>query len=316
MITCNIFRISADITKVIRHWCSDSSKKNKPKTPQTHTEFEAVAKSVKQPQLELSLTSYTLPRPMLFVYSTNKHIELFDVAAARQSRSKRSSKKSRGRKRIAEKYKHTKRKSRKRNRTEKLPFRKEVRHNEVEIIFPEQQERTPQLNDFEEETPKQDNFAKEDDLEKWREEQSDVVIVANEAPKKVTTEKVFLAPVHFESGSKHYLENHFTKPRHCRKVDYSIDFEKIGWGDWIVFPKRYNAYKCEGECRVPLAATKKPTNHAFMQSLLSINRPESGINPPCCVPSKLLPLSILYYEEGAVKQRDHEDMVVAECDCR
>lgn len=51
----------------------------------------------------------------------------------------------------------------------------------------------------------------------------------------------------------------------CRKVDMWVDFEHIGWDEWIVHPKRYNAFRCEGECPTPLDDSFSPTNHAYMQ---------------------------------------------------
>lgn len=51
----------------------------------------------------------------------------------------------------------------------------------------------------------------------------------------------------------------------CRKVDMWVDFDHIGWDEWIVHPKRYNAYRCEGECPTPLDESFSPTNHAYMQ---------------------------------------------------
>lgn len=55
----------------------------------------------------------------------------------------------------------------------------------------------------------------------------------------------------------------------CRKVDMWIDFEKLGWSEWIVYPKRYNAYRCEGSCPTPVYETFTPTNHAYMQVRLN-----------------------------------------------
>lgn len=51
----------------------------------------------------------------------------------------------------------------------------------------------------------------------------------------------------------------------CRRVELHVDFNQIGWGSWIVFPKRYNAYRCEGSCPGPLGENLNPTNHAYMQ---------------------------------------------------
>nr|XP_020458218.1 nodal homolog [Monopterus albus] len=89
----------------------------------------------------------------------------------------------------------------------------------------------------------------------------------------------------------------------CRKVDMWVDFDHIGWDEWIVHPKRYNAYRCEGECPTPLDESFRPTNHAYMQSLLRHHHPE------------ISPLSMLYYENDDLALRHHEDMIVEECVC-
>ncbi|NXT18590.1 NODAL protein, partial [Syrrhaptes paradoxus] len=100
----------------------------------------------------------------------------------------------------------------------------------------------------------------------------------------------------------------------CRRVDMVVDFEQTGWGSWIVYPKKYNAYRCEGLCPSPVDETFKPTNHAYIQSLLQLYKPNQV---PClaCSPVRMSPLSMLYYEKGEIVVRHHEDMIIEECGC-
>ncbi|XP_018422153.1 PREDICTED: nodal homolog [Nanorana parkeri] len=100
----------------------------------------------------------------------------------------------------------------------------------------------------------------------------------------------------------------------CRRVDMVVDFGEIGWGDWIVYPKKYNAYRCEGACPIPLNETFKPTNHAYMKSVMKLYQPEK-VECPACVPVRMSPLSMLYYEGSEVVLRHHEEMIVEECGC-
>ncbi|XP_069468278.1 nodal homolog [Ambystoma mexicanum] len=100
----------------------------------------------------------------------------------------------------------------------------------------------------------------------------------------------------------------------CRKVDFYVDFDEIGWGSWIVHPKRYNAYRCDGKCPSPLGEHFQPTNHAYMQSLLKLYIPER-VPSPCCSPVRTGPLSLLYQEDGQVVVHHHEEMIVEECGC-
>ncbi|KAM4749153.1 nodal homolog 3-A-like [Rhinophrynus dorsalis] len=97
----------------------------------------------------------------------------------------------------------------------------------------------------------------------------------------------------------------------CRRVDMFVDFEKVGWSNWIVHPKKYNAYRCEGACEVPLNETSK-TNHAYIKSLIQLNDHERR-ECSSCVPIKMRPLSMMYYENEDLVLRHHEEMVVEHC---
>ena len=102
---------------------------------------------------------------------------------------------------------------------------------------------------------------------------------------------------------------------HCRRVPMTVDFHRIGWSEWIIYPKNFNAYRCAGRCKGFLDSYDNPTNHAILQGLVRI-RDRRRAPEPCCVPTKLSTMSILYYEKGSIVMKNHEDMTVQECGCR
>lgn len=129
------------------------------------------------------------------------------------------------------------------------------------------------------------------------------------------------APVEKHSRSKRAVKQKrkHRKGRRKRKIcqleDFTIDFNHLGWGEWVVYPKDYNAKICTGVCPSPVKDKFTPTNHAMLQSLMRLGQPK--IAPmPCCVPSKLKPLKLLYYEKDEIVVRLHEDMVATSCGCR
>ena len=104
----------------------------------------------------------------------------------------------------------------------------------------------------------------------------------------------------------------------CHLQEYIIDFEVLGWDTWIIYPKKYAAFTCGGECTRPVMQALHPTNHGMLQSLMQhkTGAPAGGKDHLCCVPSKLSALSMLYMENGMVVTRHHPDMIVDQCACR
>uniref|UniRef100_A0A672JC44 TGF-beta family profile domain-containing protein n=1 Tax=Salarias fasciatus TaxID=181472 RepID=A0A672JC44_SALFA len=100
----------------------------------------------------------------------------------------------------------------------------------------------------------------------------------------------------------------------CRKEDMWVDFQKLGWGQWIIYPKQFNAYLCRGNCPTPVDEKFTPTNHAYIQSMLKLHHSDR-VPPLSCVPTRLSPLSTLYYEKGKIVMKHHDNMVVEECGC-
>lgn len=102
----------------------------------------------------------------------------------------------------------------------------------------------------------------------------------------------------------------------CRRVAMDVEFPQLGWGHWVVYPNRFNAYKCSGYCSGYMAGTySNLTNHALVQSLMRLMTGNGDIPAPCCIPTKLSPMSVLYHEKGGVVIKYHEDMVIDECGC-
>lgn len=46
--------------------------------------------------------------------------------------------------------------------------------------------------------------------------------------------------------------------------------EGVFFKDWIIAPEGYAAFYCDGECSFPLNAHMNATNHAIVQTLVSI----------------------------------------------
>ncbi|NXA14084.1 DERR protein, partial [Sapayoa aenigma] len=102
----------------------------------------------------------------------------------------------------------------------------------------------------------------------------------------------------------------------CKPRRLYISFSDVGWENWIIAPQGYLANYCRGECPFPLTAELNSTNHAILQTMVHSLDPQ-GTPQPCCVPVRLSPISILYYDNSDnVVLRHYEDMVVDECGCR
>ncbi|CAO4380176.1 unnamed protein product [Caenorhabditis nigoni] len=117
-----------------------------------------------------------------------------------------------------------------------------------------------------------------------------------------------------KKGRKHH--NTEAESSLCRRTDLYVDFDDLGWQDWIMAPKGYDAYQCQGSCPNPMPAQLNATNHAIIQSLLHSLKPDE-VPPPCCVPTETSPLSILYMDvDKVIVIREYADMRVDSCGCR
>jgi len=101
----------------------------------------------------------------------------------------------------------------------------------------------------------------------------------------------------------------------CQKRTLYVSFKDLGWQDWIIAPDGYSAFYCHGECSFPLNTHMNATNHAIVQTLVHLMTPYN-VPKPCCAPTKLSGISVLYFDESSnVILKKYKNMVVKSCGC-
>lgn len=101
----------------------------------------------------------------------------------------------------------------------------------------------------------------------------------------------------------------------CQMHTLYVSFKDLNWNDWILAPEGYNAFYCHGECNFPLNAHMNATNHAVVQTLVHLMQP-SKVPKPCCIPTKLSLISVLYFiNETDVNLKKYRNIVARRCGC-
>ena len=87
----------------------------------------------------------------------------------------------------------------------------------------------------------------------------------------------------------------------CKRKSMIVDVNKIGWDRYVIAPRTFDAYRCEGKCRAYSSqAAKTPTNHAVLQAILAqLGAVQDGkpIRPPCCAPSQFENKTLLLHRK-------------------
>jgi hypothetical protein len=75
---------------------------------------------------------------------------------------------------------------------------------------------------------------------------------------------------------------------HCCLWPFTVDFEKeFGW-KWIIYPAKYEANFCSGDCSLGVMMPSNPWAHLLQQANGS----------PCCAPQKMSGINMLYMDEN------------------
>ena len=101
----------------------------------------------------------------------------------------------------------------------------------------------------------------------------------------------------------------------CRKVDMLIHTADLGLSPKFTKPESFNAYQCRGQCS--LTQRNNFVNHSLMKVLMKNGKGIKTDSEACCVPTKLRPMSFIYYveERESFVTRTYQDMIVEECGC-
>ncbi|XP_017577790.1 growth/differentiation factor 10 [Pygocentrus nattereri] len=120
-----------------------------------------------------------------------------------------------------------------------------------------------------------------------------------------------------EKTMKKARKRQWKEPRSCSRRYLKVDFADIGWSEWILSPKSFDAYYCTGTCEFPIPKVVRPSNHATIQSIVKTVGIIPGIPEPCCVPEKMNPLSVLFLDESKnIVLKIYPNMSVETCACR
>ncbi|XP_026865334.1 growth/differentiation factor 10 [Electrophorus electricus] len=120
-----------------------------------------------------------------------------------------------------------------------------------------------------------------------------------------------------EKTMKKARRRQWREPRSCSRRYLKVDFADIGWSEWILSPKSFDAYYCAGTCEFPIPKVVRPSNHATIQSIVKTVGIIPGIPEPCCVPEKMNSLVVMFLDESKnIVLKIYPNMSVETCACR
>ncbi|XP_022695435.1 dauer larva development regulatory growth factor daf-7-like isoform X2 [Varroa jacobsoni] len=94
----------------------------------------------------------------------------------------------------------------------------------------------------------------------------------------------------------------------------NVTIADLGWEDWIVEPKHFQAYFCRGQCF--FRHGRFASSHAALQSKMSRLLGPKTVPRPCCAPKKFKPLPVMYRDrQGNTHFGRIPKMIVKECAC-
>ncbi|XP_045481511.1 growth/differentiation factor 8-like [Harmonia axyridis] len=108
--------------------------------------------------------------------------------------------------------------------------------------------------------------------------------------------------------------------KECCRERLLVSFADIGWDNWIIMPKEYNAYFCRGSCTAPSALTLSSSQHnSLLQKLINGKRFKNRPGPEftmCCSATQFSPLKLVYMDNNkTLTTKVLSNMIVDSCGC-
>ncbi|EDW57868.1 inhibin beta A chain [Drosophila virilis] len=103
----------------------------------------------------------------------------------------------------------------------------------------------------------------------------------------------------------------------CREKLY-ISFADIGWDNWIMQPKGYDAYFCRGSCSSVASVAQAASHHSSLLKILSTNGTRKPLDLiPCCTAKQYSSLQLVVLDSNnSATIKTLPNMVVESCGCR
>ena len=100
----------------------------------------------------------------------------------------------------------------------------------------------------------------------------------------------------------------------CQKKNLLVNTSDLGFSAKLIEPKSFNAHQCRGKCS--LEQWKTFTPHSLLVAFMSKKDIKTD-GDGCCVPTKVGPLTVIYYDEERefFERRTFQDLIIEECGC-
>ena len=137
-----------------------------------------------------------------------------------------------------------------------------------------------------------------------------IVLEDGKQPFLEITEKIKLNPRRVRREANRCTKN----SNNCCIDDFIVDFKKIKWDNWILYPPFYNVRQCSGRCD---ATNLTPLNkHSSLLKAVAMKSNDTDSLKFCCTPKTFIHLEVIYKNNnGDVFQKFVPNMVTTSCGC-